>query len=85
LRCLRFFLPRPDRTFVIVAPTWLLQKRQPGQPVEELERQQKILHQLAEDTRRYATISAEESPEELARDVWREVVKGMATREAHRA
>ncbi len=85
VRWLRWFLPRPDRTFVIVAPTSLLQKRQPGQPMEALEQQQKILRQLAEDTRRYTTITSGEPLEELARTVWREVVNGMAAREARRA
>jgi hypothetical protein len=40
---------------------------------------------LAADQRYYTKISAEESPEELARHIWREVVNGMAVREARRA
>jgi hypothetical protein len=84
-RFLRRLLPRPDRTFVLLVPIWLSLQRHPGSSKEEWERQERGLLRLAEDQRYYTKISAEESPEELARHVWREVVKGMATREARRA
>jgi thymidylate kinase len=84
VRFLRKILPRADRTFILLTPAWVSLQRHPGSAIEEWERQHRILLQLADDTRRYSTISAEESPEELARDIWREVVKGMAAREARR-
>ncbi|HEX3797427.1 MAG TPA: hypothetical protein VH413_01900 [Verrucomicrobiae bacterium] len=84
-RFLRRLLPRPDQTFILLTPVRLSQQRHPGSAKDEWERQERGLLRLAADQRYYTKISAEESPEELARHIWREVVNGMAVREARRA
>jgi thymidylate kinase len=84
-RFLQSLLPRPDQTFVLLTPVSLSQQRHPGSAKDEWERQERGLLRLAADQRYYTKISAEESPEELARHIWREVVNGMAVREARRA
>ena len=84
VRLLRRLLPGADRTFVLSAPAHVLRQRKPELPVEELERQQHTLRQLAEGGARYVLVSAEEPPEQVAIDVCREVVRWLAAREKNR-
>jgi thymidylate kinase len=82
-RTLRPFLPNPDLTFVLTAPAELLHQRKPELPLEELARQQAELQKLARG-KNYVLVSAEQSPDQVAETVWREVVKLLAAREYHR-
>jgi thymidylate kinase len=84
VRMLRPALPNPDRTFVLTAPAELLHQRKPELPLDELARQQKALQRLARGGTRYVLIHADQSPEQVAETVWREVVKLMAAREENR-
>jgi thymidylate kinase len=83
VRALRRSFPGPDRTFVLSAPPPLLHQRKPELPLAELERQQSVLLELAKD-RRHVLIRAEETPEQVAQAVCREVLREMAAREAQR-
>jgi thymidylate kinase len=74
VRVLRRLLPRPDQTFVLSAPAKVLHQRKPELPEGELERQQEVLRRLGNSGAGYSLISAEQTPEEVAKAAWREVM-----------
>lgn len=82
-RLLRCLLPGADRTFVLSAAAPVLHQRKPELPLAELERQHGVLLDLAKK-RRHILVRAEESPEQVALAVCREVLRAMADREAGR-
>jgi len=84
VRVLRRLLPGPDCTFILSAPAQVLHQRKPELPLEELERQQRSLQQLAQEQPRYILVSAEQSPDSVANSVCREVLACLAAREEKR-
>ena len=85
VRVLRRALPRPDLTFVLDAPAAVIHQRKPELPLEELERQRAALRGLAANGSRHVVVSAEASPDEVARTVCRHVVAFLAARERKRS
>ena len=82
---LRHLLPKPDRIFLLTAPAEILHQRKPELPIEELARQQAALQELARSGNHYVLVSAAEPPERVALQVWQDVVKQLAAREAKRS
>ncbi|EEF57259.1 hypothetical protein [Pedosphaera parvula] len=82
---LRHLLPKADRVFVLSAPARVIHQRKPELPLEELEKQQSTLQQLAANESRYALVSAEQTPEQVANAVCREVLLCLAAREERRS
>lgn len=81
---LRRLLPKPKRVFILSASAEVLHQRKPELSVAELARQQEMLQKLAQSGGRYALVSAAEPPEQVAREVWREVTTVLAAREEKR-
>jgi len=84
LRALRRCLPRFDLTFVLDAPAAVMHQRKPELPIEELERQRAALRDLVDCTPRCVIISTENEPDNVAREVCRQVVRYLAAREQQR-
>lgn len=84
VRTLRCLLPSADRTFVLSAAPAVLHHRKPELPLLELERQHGVLLDLAKN-RRHILVRAEESPEQVAHSVCREILREMAARETRRS
>jgi thymidylate kinase len=80
VRVLRQLLPRPDLTLVLDASPERIYERKRELPLEELQRQRVVFHELAKDPRRYVLISTERPPEEVAQQAFREVVRFLAER-----
>jgi len=84
VRILRVLLPGEDMVFVLDAPPEIIHRRKPELSLAELERQRGALRQLARSNGRYALVSAEGAPGEVALNVVRQIVKLLATRTQHK-
>ncbi len=84
VRFLRRLLPRNDCTFILSAPAAIIHQRKPEISLETLENQRRIFRELAARNPRFSLVSAEQSADQVAHQVCREVLRFMAAREEKR-
>ncbi len=83
-RLLAWVLPRADLTFVLDGEPEQLHARKPELSLEELRRQRMALKRLAANRPQHVLVSSAQPPEEVAREVCREVIGFLAQREKRR-
>lgn len=80
VRVLRRCLPCPDLTFVLDGTPEVIHKRKPELTVPELERQRTALRELSQKTRCCTVVSADQTPEAVAKAVAGRMLKFLAER-----
>lgn len=81
---LRRWLPQPDVTFVLDAPTAVIQQRKVEVDAAETERQRAVLRELAAHDSRWQVVSTDTAPETVARTVATRVIEFLAARQRAR-
>lgn len=84
VRGLRPVLPGADITFVLDAPTEVIQGRKAEVPPEETERQRRRLRQLMQANPRWVLINTEMPPEASSRVIAQQVIQWLSARVARR-
>lgn len=84
VRLLRRWLPQPDLTFVLDAPTAVIQQRKAEVDAAETERQRAVLRELAARDPRWQVVSTDAAPETVARMIATRVIQFLAARQATR-